>query len=115
MKNLTRLYLTANSVTDLSDMAAIGDGCLSALEELSMDMNQIAELPDAVSKLTGLTELSLSDNDTLETLPMGLLQCTELSMLEIDGTEVAPTELPAELLAFLKEKDLVDLSDGGSD
>lgn len=80
-----------------------------------MDMNQIAELPDAVSKLTGLTELSLSDNDTLETLPMGLLQCTELSMLEIDGTEVAPTELPSELLAFLKDKDLVDLSDGGSD
>jgi Leucine-rich repeat (LRR) protein len=115
MKNLQRLYLTANSVTDLSDMAGIGAGCLTSLEELSMDMNQIAELPEDVSKLTGLTELSLSDNDTLETLPTGLMSCTELSMLEIDGTEIAPTELPGDLLAFLKEKDVVDLSDGGSD
>ena len=65
MKNLQRLYLTANSVTDLSEMDAIGAGCLTCLEELSMDMNQIAELPESVSKLTGLQELSLSDNDTL--------------------------------------------------
>jgi len=49
------------------------------------------------------------------TLPLGLMKCTELTMLEIDGTEVSPGELPGDLLAFLKEKDVVDLSDGDSD
>jgi len=43
------------------------------------------------------------------------MKCTELTMLEIDGTEVSPGELPGDLLAFLKEKDVVDLSDGDSD
>lgn len=115
MKNLKALFLTANSVTDLSDMANIGAGCLTSLSELSMDMNQIGEVPDDISKLTGLEELSLSDNDTLATLPTGLMACTELTMLEIDGTEISPTDLPGDLLEFLKERDLVDLSDGGSD
>ena len=115
MKNLKALFLTANSITDLSDMANIGSGCLTALAELSMDMNQIAELPDDISKLTGLEELSLSDNDGLATLPTGLMACTELTMLEIDGTEISPTDLPGDLLEFLKDRDLVDLSDGGSD
>ena len=70
MKNLQRLYLTANSITELEDMAVsrsaresaalaplirafdrsqgIGAGCLTELEELSMDMNQVRVAPGRV-------------------------------------------------------------------
>jgi hypothetical protein len=45
MPGLQRLYMTANSVTDLSDMAGIKSGALQGLEELSLDMNQISGAP----------------------------------------------------------------------
>lgn len=32
------------------------------------------------------------------------MACTELSTLEIDGTEISPADLPPDLLAFLKER-----------
>jgi len=108
---LTRLYLTANSITNLDDMSSIGEGCLTSLQELSLDMNQIADIPEDICRLSGLQELSLSDNETLSTLPRGILNCIDLSTLEIDGTDIRPMQLPPEVLQFLKDRDLVDLSD----
>jgi Leucine-rich repeat (LRR) protein len=61
-------------------------------------------LPNDIGKLSGLTELSLSDNDSLNTLPSGLMNCTELTQLEIDGTDISPGALPSDLLDFLKER-----------
>jgi len=111
MTNLSRVYLTANSIVGLEDMAGIGVGCLCALEELSLDMNQIAEVPEDIGRLRGLTELSLSDNDSLAYLPRGIMQCTALETLEIDGTEISPSSMDPDVLSFLKGKDMIDLSD----
>jgi hypothetical protein len=51
-----------------------------------------------------LTELSLSDNDSLAHLPRGIIHCTKLETLEIDGTDISPSSMDPDLLSFLKEK-----------
>lgn len=134
-----------------SDGGCSGQSCCATVLPLTLAVAaapQISEVPDDIGKLTGLTEISLSDNDTLSTLPKGLMKCTELGTLEMDGpfppphtqpqplpnptpppygcrgpaltsvlppsqpgTDIDVASLPADLLGFLKERDVVDLSD----
>ncbi|MEH2090084.1 COR domain-containing protein, partial [Nostoc sp.] len=75
--------------------------------ELSLHNNQITEIPEALAKLTNLTQLYLSDNEITE-IPEAIANLTNLTELSLHNNEI--TEIP-EALAKLTNLTLLTLCD----
>ena len=69
----------------------------SKLEELRVKNANLTHLPDAISHLSQLTYLDLSENQHLTTLPESLGHLPKLQYLDLRGTRVQPDHLPASL------------------
>ncbi|MEG5220019.1 COR domain-containing protein, partial [Microcoleus sp. ARI1-A5] len=69
-------------------------GKLSNLTELVLDNNQIAEIPEALGKLSNLTQLSLSNNQIAE-IPEALGKLSNLTQLYLSDNQIA--EIPEAL------------------
>ncbi len=104
-RNLQRLVLTGNQVSDLSPIAG-----MSSLTGLTANRNLIAHLPD-LSGLTSLTTLVLSDNPLDTITEIGKL--TTLRLLSLDNLHLANMDVLAGLTdleeLFISGNSLADI------
>ena len=85
---------TGFSNQDLTGALPAGLGDLGpALKTLSLDGNQISELPTEIGTLTGLVELRLNEN-AITAVPTELAALTGLVVLYLDNNQL--TGVPAE-------------------
>ncbi|MBN2006864.1 MAG: hypothetical protein JXA21_26155 [Anaerolineae bacterium] len=90
--HVTRLVLSGN---DMSGALPPEIGNLTALEELSLDLNALTALPAEIGNLTMLKRLDLSSGNALTTLPAAIGNLTALEYLDLDYTNLVT--LPAEI------------------
>ena len=108
LTNLTHLYTYENQLTTLPDTI----GQLTNLTLLDVGNNQLTALPDTIAQLTNLTELDVRSNrlttfpnaigdlsvlgtlqvdrnSNLSALPLSLGNCSQLTHLGIEGTNIS--------------------------
>ncbi|MCH9619323.1 MAG: hypothetical protein S4CHLAM45_04710 [Chlamydiales bacterium] len=125
LTNLTELDASHNQLTALPN--AIGQ--LTSLAELYVYENQLAALPDAIGQLTSLTKfyvrnnqlatlpssigdlsllgtLQINWNRDLSILPMSLGNCSQLTHLSTEGTNIPQSNHDQILLSCLNIRDL---------
>ncbi|KAI9336035.1 hypothetical protein BD770DRAFT_415851 [Pilaira anomala] len=106
-KNLRRLNLAINQLTDLPDEI----GLLSQLQWLNLNDNLIRHLPDTMSDLTHLVKLGLVQNQ-IQVLPANVF----LHMLELQKLDIRRNQLkylPPSILALAPRQEVdvhVDLA-----
>ena len=100
-ENFTHLSLDENQLSELPKEISE----LTNLIYLSLDENQLSELPKEISELTNLTTLNLYNNQLSE-LPKEISELTNLTTLNLDSNELS--ELPKEIseLTGLQELNL---------
>lgn len=101
-KNLRSLELSHNKFTTLKDV-----GNFINLKTLSVDYNNLKELPAEIGKLVKLETLSASFNGISE-LPSSLSNLVNLRKVDFQGNSI--TQFPI-VLGNLKHLDVLDLSD----
>ena len=85
-------------------------GRLSSLTLLSLDFNNMVELPTSIGQLTRLIDLSVLGNPIVE-LPWSLGHCTSIRSLKVDWevVETPPVEISSlgipSVLSFLAHVD----------
>ncbi|MEM7342371.1 MAG: leucine-rich repeat domain-containing protein, partial [Actinomycetota bacterium] len=88
--NLTTLTLNNNQLAEVPDSLAQ----LTNLTTLYLNNNQLAEVPDSLTQLTNLTTLTLNNNQLAE-VPDSLAQLTNLTTLTLNNNQLA--EVPDSL------------------
>ncbi|XP_035831558.1 plant intracellular Ras-group-related LRR protein 8 isoform X2 [Helianthus annuus] len=84
LKSLSLMSLSHNLLTTITSRI----GSCSTLVEVDFSQNLLIELPETLSNLTNLKALHLHNNG-LRSLPSTLLKnCTQLSTLDLHGTEI---------------------------
>ncbi|WP_374939414.1 COR domain-containing protein [Tolypothrix sp. FACHB-123] len=96
------LDLSGQELTEIPEALAK----LTNLTQLHLGGNEITEIPEALAQLTNLTQLDLSDNQITEILE-ALAQLTNLRVLDLSDNQI--TEIP-EALAQLTNLTQLDLS-----
>lgn len=94
---LLRLDLSHNSFTTLPRLV----GNLTSLQCLYLNDNKLTCLPDEITECKELRLLDLSNNPTLNTLPLGIADLP-ITYLNLTGTSVAV--LPVRMVDRVKER-----------
>ncbi|QYX31879.1 leucine-rich repeat domain-containing protein [Sphaerospermopsis torques-reginae] len=97
------LYLSGKNLTEIPEAIAK----LTNLTQLYLSGNQITEIPEAIAKLTNLTKLDLSENQITE-IPEAIAKLTNLTKLDLSENQI--TEIP-EAIAKLTNLTKLDLSE----
>ena len=84
LTNLKDISLSHNRLTELTPEI----GSLTNLESLTLSHNQLTALPQEIISLTKLVWLDLSRNTNFTSLPMTLANCSQLTHLNIEGTQI---------------------------
>ncbi|MCH9620164.1 MAG: hypothetical protein SP4CHLAM17_11100 [Chlamydiales bacterium] len=83
--NVGRIYLSYNNLTRLPDAM----GQLTNLTQLYMSNNGLTALPNAIGDLSVLGTLQVDRNSNLSALPLSLGNCSQLTYLNIEGTDIS--------------------------
>ncbi|MEH2372732.1 COR domain-containing protein, partial [Nostoc sp.] len=95
------LILYSNQITQIPEAIAK----LTNLTQLILYSNQITQIPEAIAKLTNLTQLHLSNNQITQ-IPEAIAKLTNLTQLHLYSNQITQIPEAIESLAKLRKLDL---------
>lgn len=98
LASLQQLVLKKNQLTSLP--AKIGD--LASLRNLFLEDNQLTFLPPEIGNLFNLEFINFSDNVGLNSLPLSLRHCRQLTFLPAAGTAILQEDIDS-ILEFTRK------------
>jgi internalin A len=84
-------------------LALIDRAAAEGWQELDLSGKNLTEIPEAIAKLTNLTQLYLYNNQITQ-IPEAIAKLTNLTQLDLSGNQI--TEIPLEVLNTKNAKEI---------